>query len=622
MNEKYKLLSKVNSPIDLKKLDIQSLDLLGDEIADYIHETITKLGGHYASPLGVIDLTLAMHYVYSTPKDKMIWDVGHQAYPHKILTGRKKEFSNIRQYGGISGFLKRDESEHDMFGAGHASTSISAALGFAHSRDKNNQDHNVMCVIGDGAMTGGMAYEALNNLGYHRTQLTVILNDNSFSISESVGGLSKYLTKITTHPQYNKLRDKIKKITEIVPGKSNFIQKLLKKTEEGMKATLTPGGLFEELGVRYIGPIDGHDIPGMIKIFESIKDIRTPLLLHVYTDKSKRINESLGDDAIKYYSLSPSKPKDNSLSIDYTFSKVFGISILNLAKNINFNCITAAMKLGTGLSDFAKDYKDRYIDVGIAEEHALTYGAGLSAAGERVIVAIYSTFMQRSYDHIIHDIALQSLPITLCMDRAGLVGEDGPTHHGVFDISFMRQIPNVIVTSPKDGYELHDLLYTSLKSDKIFSIRYGKFTTEYSSDYKPKLLEIGTWINEFDGKNIAILAVGNMVNTALNVASTVKNKYNENITVINCRFIKPLDTNMLIDICKNHSHLITMEEGIKIGGFGSAVMEFLNDENLNINLKILAIPDSFVDHGARDKLLSDLKLDEASLLEEIKNIIK
>ena len=390
MDNSYKILNTINSPDDLKKLDIESINLLADEIALYIHNTVSDIGGHYSSPLGVVDLTLALHYVYNSPEDKIIWDVGHQAYSHKIITGRREQFANIRKLNEISGFLKRDENKHDIFGAGHASTSISSALGFAHSRDRKNKDSRVLCIIGDGAMTGGMAYEALNNLGYHRTQLTVILNDNSFSISESVGALSRYLTKITTHPKYNKLRDNIWKISGKLSGKNNLLRRLIKKTEEGMKVTLTPGGLFEELGIRYIGPIDGHDIKNLIKIFNSIKNINTPLLLHVYTDKTKRINENLSNDAIKYYSISKGK-KDSS----YTFSKVFGIAIEKLSNKNIFHCVTAAMKLGTGLDKFSKTFPDRYIDVGIAEEHAVTYAAGLCAAGEKVVIAIYSTFMQR-----------------------------------------------------------------------------------------------------------------------------------------------------------------------------------------------------------------------------------
>jgi len=621
MDNNYKILNTINSPDDLKKLNIESIDLLADEIALYIHNTISKIGGHYSSPLGVIDLTLALHYVYNSPEDKIIWDVGHQAYSHKIITGRRDQFLNIRKINEISGFLRRDENKHDIFGAGHASTSISAALGFAHSRDKKKQNNKILCVIGDGAMTGGMAYEALNNLGYHRSQLTIILNDNSFSISESVGALSRYLTKITTNPKYNKLRDSIWKISGKLSGKKNLLRRLIKKTEEGIKVTLTPGGLFEELGIRYIGPIDGHDIKNLIKIFNSIKNINTPLLIHVYTDKTKRISKTLHNDAIKYYSIS--KPGKNLIKSEtYTFSKVFGIAVQELSNENIFHCVTAAMKLGTGLEEFSKKYPDRYIDVGIAEEHAVTYAAGLCAAGEKVIVAIYSTFMQRTYDQIIHDVALQKIPLIFCMDRSGLVGEDGPTHHGVFDISFMRHIPNIIISSPKDGFELHDLLHTAIISNRTFAIRYGKIKTSYNDNYKPKLIDIGSWNIEKNGSKVAILAVGSMVEIGLDVFENFLKEFNIKLSVINCRFIKPIDEAVLSSICSNHQFLLTIEEGSTIGGFGSSILEFVNENNMNIKVKTLGIPDKFIEHGSRSELLQKLNLTSKGVFNIIKEYLE
>ena len=614
MNDKYKILDKINNPNDIKHLQNKDLIILADEVSDYIHQVITKLGGHYSSPLGVVELTIALHYVYNTPSDKIVWDVGHQAYAHKILTGRKKQFSKIRQLNEISGFLKRDESEYDCFGAGHTSTSISAALGFAHMRDKNKSDERILAVIGDGAMTGGLAYEALNNLGYHRTQLTVVLNDNSFSISESVGALSKYLTKITTNPTYNKLRDSVWNLTGKIPAFSKSIRKILKKTEEGIKVSLTPGGFFEELGIRYIGPIDGHNINDMIKIFESIKNINGPILLHVYTDKSKRLDNFNSNDAIKYYSISPKK------GIGYNYSSVFGLSIMTLAKEFDFTCITAAMNIGTGLKEFSKTYTDRYIDVGIAEQHAVTYSAGISASNGMPLVAIYSTFIQRAYDQIIHDIALQSLPLIICMDRAGLVGPDGPTHHGIFDISYLRIIPNIIATAPKDGYELHDLLFTALKERKIFSIRYGKINTKYDNAYKPKIINIGSWEEIVNGDDIALLAVGSMVDTAKEVSDLFKNNDNINIGVINCRFIKPLDEIMLNKIIKKYKFIFTIEEGSISGGFGSSILEYLSKNKLNINTALFGIDDNFVEHGTRNELLDIVGLSKDKLYKKIKDI--
>ena len=615
MSESYKILKTIDSPNDLKKLNLNQLNQLSDELASYIHEVISELGGHYSSPLGVIELTIALHYVYDTPSDKLVWDVGHQAYPHKILTGRREEFKKIRKFGGISGFLKRDESPYDCYGAGHTSTSISAALGFAHMRDKYKTDEKVLAIIGDGAMTGGLAYEALNNLGYHRTQLTVVLNDNSLSISQSVGALSKYLTKITTNPTYNKLRDNVKDITGKFPMISDRLTKLLKKAESGVKVSLTDGGFFEELGIRYIGPIDGHNLNELIRVFKTIKKIDGPVLLHIHTNKSRRIEHFDTDDAVKYYSLSPSN--SNSVSNTFTFSKVFGKSILNLSHKYEFTCITAAMDVGTGLSEFSKLHKNRYVDVGIAEQHALTYSSGISASNNIPVVAIYSTFIQRAFDQIIHDIAIQNLPIIICMDRAGLVGADGPTHHGIFDMAFLRMIPNFIVTSPKDGYELHDLLYTALKLKKIFSIRYGKIQTDYSIDYKPKEIKIGSWEVIKDGSEVVFLSVGSMVETCSNVASKLLDKKNINAGVINCRFIKPLDSEMLENIIKKYKYIFTVEEGCISGGFGSSVLEYYSKYNHNNVIKLIGIDDNFVDHGSRSELLDITNLSEIKIYEKV-----
>ena len=615
MSDPYKILSTINNPEDLKKLNAEELVLLSDEVAAYIHEVISELGGHYSSPLGVIELTIALHYVYNTPKDKLVWDVGHQTYPHKILTGRREAFKRIRQSGGISGFLKIDESPYDCYGAGHTSTSISAALGFAHMRDKNKSNEKILAIIGDGAMTGGLAYEALNNLGYHRTQLTVVLNDNSLSISESVGALSKYLAKITTNPTYNKLRDNVWDMTGKIPVLSDPIRKILKKTEEGIKVSLTEGGFFEELGIRYIGPIDGHDLGELIRVFKTIKEIDGPVLLHIYTNKSKRIEHFNSNDAVKYYSLSGSNKNPDSNS--FTFSKVFGQAILNLVKDFDFRCITAAMDVGTGLSEFSKLHKDRYIDVGIAEQHALTYSSGIAASGNIPIVAIYSTFIQRAYDQIIHDIALQNLPVIICMDRAGLVGPDGPTHHGLFDISFLRIIPNIIVTSPKDGFELHDLLFTALKVNKVFTIRYGKINTDYKENYMPKLLDIGSWEEIINGDDIIILSVGSMVKHAIDVADLLKENKNINASVINCRFIKPFDYKMLDDILKKYKYIFTIEEGAIQGGFGSSILEYTSKFKYDNIINLMGVEDEFIEHGSRKDLLDFTNLSVSKIYNKV-----
>ena len=615
-----KHLHKINSSDDVKKLLFNELDELSEEIRDYIHEVISNLGGHYSSPLGVIDLTLALNYVYSLPYDKIVWDVGHQAYAHKIITGRRNEFKKIRQKDGISGFLKPSESECDAFGAGHASTSISAALGLAHVRDKNKTDENILAIIGDGAMTGGLAYEALNNLGYHRTQLTVILNDNSLSISKSVGALSKYLTRITTNPTYNRLRKDIWNISGKIPTISKYIQSFLKKTEGSMKAYLTPGSFFEELGLRYIGPIDGHNINEMVNVLNSVKTMKTPVLLHVYTDKTKKIKQN-SLDAIKYYSLSGNNKNSTKSNNKSSFSNVLGNSLYRLANDNEFTCVTAAMEIGTGLTEYTSKYPNRYIDVGIAEGHAVTYSAGLSIAGELPIIPIYSTFMQRAYDHIIHDFALQSLPGIFCMDRAGLVGNDGPTHHGVFDISFMCAIPKMLVFAPRDGNELYDILFTSIKQKLFISIRYPKALTEYDKKNQGKLIKIGTWTTITEGINICILAVGSMVEICEESVKKLHELSQLNVTLINCRFIKPIDEELLIKLIKSHETFITVEEGLLSGGFGSQVSKYFYKNDVAKKLITLGIDDKFSDHGTRDELLNELSLDSNSIYKIVKDLL-
>ncbi len=614
----YSLLPTINSPEDIKRLNSNSLRLLSTEVGQYIQEVVENVGGHYSSPLGVVDLTIALHYIYNSPSDKIIWDVGHQAYAHKILTGRRNQFKNMRQKDGISGFLKRDESPHDIFGAGHASTSISAALGFAHARDRKKSNDQIIAIIGDGAMTGGLAYEGINNLGYHRSQLTIVLNDNSHSISKSVGALSHYLTRVATNPTYNRIRNDIWEMSGKIPL-SKHIRKIMKKTEEGIKGYLTPGALFEELGLRYIGPIDGHNLDELTRTFQAVKEMNTPVLVHVYTQKGKgsRLAEK---DAVKYYSMG-GKVKKNTKHIAPDYSNVFGQSIIQLAeKDEKVLCITAAMEIGTGMTPFIEKYPDRYVDVGIAEEHAVTYSAGLAAEGYKPIVPIYSTFMQRAYDHIFHDALLQKIPLVYCMDRSGIVGPDGPTHHGVFDLAFMQTLPGMIVTAPKDGNELRNLIATALQSGKNFSIRYPKTSSRaFNENGEPEILEIGKWEILESGSETAIFAVGSMVGMILDSNTDLFSKLGYQPTIINARFVKPLDSELILEICNNHENIVTIEEGCLSGGFGSAVSAFLHDNNLENKLHRIGIPDNFVEHGTRDELLAELGLCAENIISILTN---
>ena len=614
----YSLLPTINSPKDIKRLNSNSLRLLSAEVGQYIQEVVENVGGHYSSPLGVVDLTIALHYIYNSPSDKIIWDVGHQAYAHKILTGRRDQFKNMRQKDGISGFLKRDESPHDLFGAGHASTSISAALGFAHARDRKKSNDQIIAIIGDGAMTGGLAYEGINNLGYHRSQLTIVLNDNSHSISKSVGALSHYLTRVATNPTYNRIRNDIWEISGKIPL-SKHIRKIMKKTEEGIKGYLTPGALFEELGLRYIGPINGHNLDELTRTFQAVKEMNTPVLVHVYTQKGKG-SKLAEKDAIKYYSMG-GKVKKITKHIAPDYSNVFGQSIIQLAeKDEKVLCITAAMEIGTGMTPFIEKYPDRYVDVGIAEEHAVTYSAGLAAEGYKPIVPIYSTFMQRAYDHIFHDALLQKLPLVYCMDRSGIVGPDGPTHHGVFDLAFMQTLPGMIVTAPKDGNELRNLIATALQSGKNFSIRYPKTSSRaFNENGEPEILEIGKWEILESGSETAIFAVGSMVGMILDSNTDLFSELGYQPTIINARFVKPLDSELILEICNNHDKIVTIEEGCLSGGFGSAVSAFLHDNNLENKLHRIGIPDNFVEHGTRDELLAELGLSSEGIISILTN---
>ena len=628
-------LPNIKSPEDIRGYSNKELHELCEELRNYTIDTITQIGGHLAPTLGVIELTVALHYTYNTPNDKLIWDVGHQGYAHKLLTGRYDDFPTIRKFKGLSGFLKRSESDYDVIGAGHASTSISSALGIAEGRHQNKEDFRVAAIIGDGSMTGGLAFEGINNAGHLGRQLLVILNDNEMSISPNVGAISTYFTRLISNPLYNRIRNEFWDLTGKLPLAKTTTRTLIKKVEESLKSLIVPGILFDELGFRYFGPIDGHDLDEVLHTLENIKDIQKPVLLHVLTKKGKGMvsmnveNREYHDDAVKYHAVKPNGKRPYKIEKDVSklngpiFQDVFGKLSCEIARNREDTvCVTAAMREGTGLVPYSKEFPDRYYDVGIAEGHGVTFAAGLATEGIRPIVAIYSTFLQRAYDHIIHDCAIQHLPVIFCMDRSGIAGEDGPTHHGALDIAYLRCIQNMIVTAPKSGNEFRHLLYTALNiKGQPISIRYPKASSvEFDENGQAEMLPIGSWEVEQRGSDVAILAVGPMVYTALDAA---KQFASSGITceVVNCRFIKPMDTAYLDSIKKKFAKIITLEEGTTTGGFGDGVAGWLLENGFQGQFKKLGLPDNFVEHGSRDQILTMLGLDVDGVAQSIRNFV-
>lgn len=621
---KYKILEKIDTPKDVKKLSIDELNILADELRDYIINVISKTGGHLAPSLGVVELTIALLYVFDLPDDKIIWDVGHQTYPFKVLTGRREELKTIRQYGGISGFLKRSESEYDAFGAGHASTSISSALGISVANDLLKITNKVIAVIGDGALTGGLAWEGFNNIGRLKKQLMVILNDNEMSISRNVGGISRYLNKIVTAPAYNQFRDNVWKLTGKFNGEKHYIRSGMKRILASAKKLIIPNVIFDEIGLRYFGPIDGHNIPQLIDAFTKLKKIKTPILVHVLTVKGKGLPEAEADPT-KYHGISGEKvttdvPKNKML----TYTEVFGKTIIELAeKDPKIVGITAAMKEGTGLVEFAKRYPERFFDVGIAEGHAVTFSAGLATSGIKPIVAIYSSFLQRAIDNIIHDVSLQNLPVIFCCDRAGLVGADGPTHHGNFDLSYLSMIPNIVLSAPKDGNELRSLMHLAVESkDKPFFIRYPRNkSVKYNPKNKVTPLKLGSWEYIKKGKKVAIISIGSMVNVA-EKALKILSKLNIDATLINARFIRPYDKIVLDEVVKKHKIIFTIEEGNPNSGLENLVSRFMQNTKNESKLHSFSIPDEFITHGERSILLKQVKLDAEDIAKRIIQIVK
>ncbi len=609
-----KYLWGVNYPEDLKKLSLDELEILAGEIREYVISVVTEIGGHLGGSLGAVELTIALHYAFEAPVDKLVWDVGHQAYVHKVLTGRRESLKNIRRKGGISGFLRRIESQYDVFGAGHAGTSISAALGFAAMRDLKGEDFKVVAIIGDGGLTSGMSYEALNNAGASERDMIVVLNDNSMSISPNVGAISSYLTKIITDPLYNKIKADIWKLTGKIPSVGQGVRALVSRIDEGLKNLLVPGMLFEELGFRYIGPIDGHNLEEVITTLGNIKELKRPILLHVVTQKGKGMNDVEGDPQ-RYHSVSPASPKKKGKSVP-KYMDVFGETLVDIArKDDRVTAITAAMCDGTGLTSFCQRFPDRFFDVGIAEQHAVTFAAGLAAEGGRPVAAIYSTFLQRSFDQIIHDVALQSLPVVFALDRAGLVGEDGPTHHGAFDLSYMNLIPNMIVSAPKDGDELKDLLHTAIcQTERPFALRYPRDSVKGEfEDRDPRILKIGSWEELEGGEDLAILAVGTMVQPALEVSEVLALE-GYSVGVINCRFVKPMDHELLDSLIDRYNIVLTLEENVLKGGFGSEVARYVSDRHPGACRSYhLGLPDEFIEHAPRADLLEEVGLSVAGI---------
>ena len=607
-----KLLETIDEPQRLGELSLPELEQLAAELRTYIIQTVAQTGGHLAPSLGTVELTLALYSVFKLPRDKVIWDVGHQAYAHKILTGRREAFTALRRYGGITGFPCRTESPYDAFGVGHASTSISAALGMAIARDLDDRGEHVIAVIGDGAMTGGEAFEALNHAGQLGKRLIVILNDNGMSIDTNVGAMSEYLSRLRVMPQYNKAKKDLEGFFRSIPHIGDTVLKTAEYIKDGVKSVLVPGGIFAEMGFTYVGPLDGHNLRLLREVFSEIRMMDGPVLVHVHTKKGRgylpaEIEPDKFHGVGTFDVISGQVKKDEGAPPTYT--EVFGQTLVKLAtENPNITAITAAMPGGTGLKVFAEKFPNRYFDVGIAEEHAVTLAAGMAAAGKRPVAAIYSTFAQRAYDQLLHDVCLQNLPVTLCLDRAGLVGDDGPTHHGVFDLSYLRMMPNMTVMAPKDENELRRMLITALSLDGPAALRYPRGTAAgvpLTDDVQPLSLGKGEILRE--GGDVCFLAVGSMTANALQAAELLAA---DGIAaeVVNMRFVKPLDRELLLEAAGHVKLLVTVEENVLAGGFGSAVLECLADAGRTVPLLRLGIPDRFVPQGDRSLLWEECGL--------------
>ena len=624
------LLDEITYPRDLRHLEQDDLPALVDEVRARHIDVVSQKGGHFGASLGVAELTVALHYAFDTPRDQIVWDTGHQAYIHKILTGRNEELPTIRTQGGLAPFCRRDESEYDTFGAGHAATSISAAWGMAVGRDLTQQDFSVVAVIGDGAMGCGLAYEALNNAGHTDRDFVVVLNDNDMSIAPAVGAMNKYLTSMITNPAYNKVRGLVKEALHRTPGGyGDVMEELAGRLDESVKHLLTPGLIFEELGFRYVGPVDGHDVEALADTFSKVRKMKGPILVHALTQKGKGFSRAENDP----YTWHASGPFDKTTGSGIKksgglprYQKVFGKGLIQLAETDPLIvAITAAMPDGTSTDMFDEEFPDRFFDVGIAEGHGVTFAAGLATQGVKPVVAIYSTFLQRAYDNIVHDVALQDLPVVFCMDRAGVAGEDGPTHHGALDIAYMLAVQGMTVTAPKDGAEMLALVRLATeKNDGPWCVRWPRDAVP--SDV-PDLNEIEsvephTWEVLRKGSDCAILAVGSMVLPALEAADMLGAE-GVKCTVVNCRFLKPYDRSVFNEVMHNHPTVLTIEEGQVVNGFGAFMAKELNELNLKTapRMSAMGVPDSFIEHGARKDLLADIGLDVEGMVKRVRTLV-
>ncbi|MFA5143245.1 MAG: 1-deoxy-D-xylulose-5-phosphate synthase [Candidatus Omnitrophota bacterium] len=617
-----KLIDSIRSPAGLRKLPIAELPKVADEMRAEMLRTVSRSGGHLASSMGSTELAIAIHYVFDTPKDVVLWDVGHQAYPHKMLTGRFGRFTTLRQLGGLSGFPNKDESpEYDPFTCGHSSTSISNALGMAVARDLKGEKNKVIAVIGDASLAGGMAFEALNHAGHMAKDLVVILNDNERSISKSVGALSRYLNRIITAPTYNKIRLDVERLVKRIPRFGFRAYRAARKLEEGLKNLLIPGIVFEEMGFRYFGPIDGHNIAQLITTFRNLVDLNEPILIHVITKKGKGYKFAEADPAAFHgtgpFDLETGKKRDAGTAV--TFTQAFGDKIAEIAgRNPKVVGVTAAMLDGTGFGKFAAIFPERFFDVGIAEEHAIGLSAGLARGGFRPIISIYSTFLQRGYDQIIHDVCLQNLPVIFCVDRAGLVGEDGPTHHGLFDMAYLRNIPNLTLMAPATPEELKKMLEFALTVNGPVAIRYPKGSSSLGA-HPPAVIKEGRAETLRAGKDVAIIAIGSIAEMALETASLLSKRGFE-ATVVNARFVKPVDEELIAALCADIKRIVTMEEGVLEGGFGAGVLEFMERASIKgVKVRRIGLPTTFIEHGKRSELFSKYNLTPTAICDVIIN---